>query len=149
MQWVVGLVLILVPLFGFTVVQAAHQEPAVLGTFVTAPFTVAELTQQGFSHDTACESSGPWLMVFSEKGFFSGNILSEEGCTYQTPFVPGSWRLSGVTITFQDSQDLGCGTEEYSYTYRLRGETLALSPLKDSCPERVYLFTTRLWKKPS
>lgn len=115
---------------------------------MTEAFTVAELTRQGFTQAAACESSGPWLIVFSEKGFFSGNILSEEGCKYQNPFETGSWQLSGERITFRDSQDLGCGLEAYTYTYKLRGGALTLSPVKDSCPERVYLFTTHAWKRP-
>jgi hypothetical protein len=148
-QWTAGLVLILAPLLSISFVRANQDQPVLLGTFVTAPFSVAELTREGFSHAVACESSGPWMMVLSESGFFSGNILSEEGCTYQNPFVTGSWRVSGGQITFRDSQDLGCGLEEYSYTYRLRGGALTFSPVKDSCPERVYLFTTHAWRKPS
>lgn len=147
-QWTVGLALILVPLLSFSFVSAGQRRPELLGTYLTAPFTVEELTQQGFSPAAACESAGPWLMVFSEKGFFSGNILSETGCKYQNPFVTGSWRLSGKQLTFRDSQDLGCGLDEYSYTYRLRGRTLTFSPVNDSCAERVYLFTTHIWKRP-
>lgn len=148
-QWIVGLALILVPLLSFSFVRAGQRPPDLLGTYTTEAFTVAELTRQGFSPAVACESSGPWMIVFSEKGFFSGNVLSEEGCTYQNPFVTGSWRLSGERITFRDSQDLGCGLEAYSYTYRLRDGALTFSPVKDSCSERVYLFTTHAWKRPS
>ena len=148
-QWLVGLVLILAPLLAFSFASAGQRQPALLGTFTTEAFTVEELTQQGFSPSAACESAGPWLIVFSEKGFFSGNFLSEEGCKYQNPFVTGSWRVLGKQLTFRDSQDLGCGLEEYSYRYRLRGDTLTLSPVKDACRERIYLFTTHAWKKPS
>jgi bla regulator protein blaR1 len=147
-QWTVGLVLILVPVLTFTLASANQPQPSLLGTYVTEPFTVEELTRQGFSPTAACENSGPWLMVFSESGFFSGNFLSEEGCEYQNPFVTGSWRLSGRQLTFRDSQDLGCGLEEYSYTYRLRNGALTFSPVKDSCRERIYLFTTHVWKRP-
>lgn len=147
-QWTVGLALILAPLLAFTFANAGQRQPALLGTYRTEPFTVAELTQHGFTPAAACENSGPWLMVFSERGFFSGNFLSEKGCTYQNPFVTGSWRLSGQQLTFRDSQDLGCGLEEYSYTYHLKNGTLTFSPVKDSCTERVYLFTTYAWKRP-
>lgn len=148
-QWTAGLVLILVPLLSVSCVQAGRSQPDLLGTYTTEAFTVAELERQGFSHATACENSGPWMIVFSEKGFFSDNILSEEGCTYQNPFVTGSWRVSGKQLTFRDSQDLGCGLDEYSYTYRLKGGVLTFSPVNDACRERVYLFTTHAWTRPS
>ncbi len=148
-QWTVGLLLILAPLLSFSFVSAKERQPALLGTYTTAPFTVAELTGHGFTPAAACENSGPWLMVFSERGFFSGNVDAEAGCTYQNPFVTGSWRLSGQQLTFRDSQDLGCGLEEYSYTYRLKDGVLTLSPVSDSCLERVYVFTTQAWKKRS
>ncbi len=147
-QWTAGLVLLLVPLLSVSCVQAGQRPPDLLGTYVTEAFTVAELTGQGFTQAAACENAGPWMIVLSEKGFFSGNVLSEAGCTYHNPFVTGSWRLSGERVTFRDTQDLGCGLEEYAYTYKLNGDSLTFSPVKDSCPERVYLFTTHAWERP-
>ncbi len=147
-QWTAGLALFLAPLLVLSFASAGQDKPSLLGTYSAGPFTVFELTQHGFTPVAACEHSGPWLIVFSERGFFSGNVDAEAGCTYQNPFVTGSWRLSGRQLTFRDSQDLGCGLEEYSYSYRLRGSTLTLRPVKDSCSERVYVFTTRAWKKP-
>ncbi|CAA9301756.1 MAG: Regulatory sensor-transducer, BlaR1/MecR1 family [uncultured Chloroflexia bacterium] len=147
-QWTAGLVLILVPLLSVSYVQAGQRKPDLLGTYTTEAFTVAELKRQGFTQAAACESSGPWMIVFSEKGFFSGNTVSEEGCKYQNPFVTGSWRLSGRRLPFRDTQDLGCGLEEYTYTYKLEEGALTFNPVKDSCPERVYLFTSHAWKRP-
>lgn len=146
-QWTAGLVLILIPLLSVSCVQAGQRQPALLGTYTTEAFTVAELKRQGFTQAAACEHSGSKMIILSEKGYFNGSTDDEDGCTYQNPFVTGSWQLSGRRLTFRDTQDLGCGLEEYSYTYTLRDDSLIVHPVNDGCRERVYLFTTHPWKK--
>lgn len=146
-QWMVGAALIVLPLLAIALATSEKVSQELLGTYRSGPISVAELVGEGFSPSVACENSGPWLLIFSERGFFSGNVDADPGCTYQSPFVTGSWSVVGDRVTFRDAKDVGCGLEDYSYVYKLEGDTLSLTPVSDPCPVREYVLTWHTWTR--
>ncbi len=122
-------------------------EPALLGTFVTGPFSVEELAVQGFNKQDICENSGTWIMDLRPAGWSVDNYPLP-GCIPFNPPVVGSWRLlENNVLAITELQDLGCSIEEYTYTWRLEGDTLTLSVIEDPCTPRIYFFTAHPWRK--
>lgn len=146
-QWLAGISLVVLPVLTMALARTAHDSTAILGTYRAEAVSLSELTGEGFSEALACENSGPWVLVFSDLGFFSGNVDAAPGCTYQNPFATSSWTIEGNQLAFRDSRDVGCGLEEYRYRYRLVDQTLTLTPVSDPCPVRAYVLSARAWKK--
>ncbi len=122
-------------------------EPALLGTFVTGPFSVEELAVQGFDKDAVCGNTGTFIMNLRPAGWSLDNHPLP-GCIPWNPPVVGSWRLlEGNVLAIRELQDLGCSPEEYTYTWRLEGDTLTLSVIEDPCTHRIYFFTAYPWRK--
>lgn len=122
-------------------------EPALLGSYLTGPFTVEELAVQGFEKDDLCGNTGTWIMTLRPAGWSLDNYPMP-GCTAWNPPIVGSWRLlENNVIAITELQDLGCGTEEYTYTWKLEGDTLTLSVVGDPCTPRIYFFTAHPWRK--
>jgi hypothetical protein len=97
------------------------EEPALLGTYVTGPFTVEELAVLGFNKDDICGNTGTFIMNLRPVGW-SLDSYPLPGCIAWNPPVVGSWRLlENNVLAITELQDLGCGTEEYTYTWRLEG----------------------------
>lgn len=123
------------------------EEPALVGSYTTGPFTVEEVALQGFSSASVCENTGTWIMDLRRYGW-SQNNYPVPGCTVANPAIVGSWRLlEGNVIAFHELQDLGCVQKDATYNWKLAGDTLTLSVIQDPCKERIYFFTAHPWKK--
>lgn len=146
-QWLAGVALLVLPILTMALAGKVHDMTPLLGTYRAEPVTVTELSEVGFSDALACENSGPWVLVFSDLGFFSGNVDAAPGCTYQSPFATSSWTVHGDQLTFRDSRDFGCGLELYRYRYHLDEQTLTLTPVSDPCPVRAYILSARAWRR--
>ncbi len=127
--------------------SGTSEEPALLGSYVTEPFTVEELAVQGFDKDAVCGNTGTFKMDLRPAGWSLDNYPLP-GCIAWNPPVVGSWRiLESDMIAIRELQDTGCGTEEYTYAWRLSGDTLTLSVAHDPCTHRIYFFTAHPWRK--
>lgn len=127
--------------------SGTSEEPALLGTYVTGPFTIEELAVQGFDKDSICGNTGTWTMALRPSGWSVDNYPLP-GCIPFNPPVVGSWRLlENNVLAITELQDLGCGTEEYTYRWRLEDDTLTLSVIEDPCTPRIYFFTAHPWRK--
>ncbi len=122
-------------------------EPALLGSYVTEPFTVEELAVLGFDKDDLCGNTGAFKMDLRPAGWSLDNYPLP-GCTSWNPPIVGSWRLlENDVIAIRELQGTGCGTEEYTYAWKLEGDTLTLSVVDDPCTHRIYFFTAHPWRK--
>lgn len=127
--------------------SGTSEEPALLGSYVTGPFTVEELALQGFNKDDICGNTGTWKMDLRPAGWSVDNYPLP-GCVPWNPPIVGSWRLlENNVLAIRELQDLGCNTEESTYSWKLDGDTLTLSVIEDPCELRIYFFTAHPWKK--
>ena len=127
--------------------SGTSEEPALLGTYVTEPFTVEELALQGFNKDDVCGNTGTFIMILRPAGWSLDNYPLP-GCIAWNPPVVGSWRLlDNNVLAITELQDLGCSKDEYTYTWKLEDDTLTLSALNDPCTVRSYFFTAHPWRK--
>lgn len=127
--------------------SGTQKEPALLGSYVSGPFTVEELAVQGFNKDDICGNTGTWMMTFRPMGWSLDNYPLP-GCIPWNPPIVGSWRLlENNVLAIRELQDLGCSPDEYTYSWRLEGDTLTFSVIEDPCEVRVYFFTAHPWKR--
>ncbi len=90
-QWLTRLSLVVLPDLTMALAGTVHDTTPLLDTHRSEPVTVAEMTEEGFSDAPACENSGPWVLVLSGLGFFSGNLDAAPGCTHQNPSIWPTW----------------------------------------------------------
>lgn len=127
--------------------SGTSEEPALLGSYVIEPFTVEELAVLGFNKQDICNNSGTFIMNLRPGGWGLDNYPLP-GCIAYNPPIVGSWRLlPNNVLAILELQDTGCGTEEYTYAWKLEGDTLMLSVVNDPCTPRIYFFTAHPWKK--
>lgn len=127
--------------------SGTSEEPALLSSYVTGPFTVEELALQGFNKDDICGNTGTWKMDLRPAGWSLDNYPLP-GCIAWNPPVVGSWRLlENNVLAIRELQDMGCSPEEYTYSWKLEGDTLTLSVIEDPCEVHIYFFTAHPWRK--
>lgn len=127
--------------------SGTQAEPALLGSYVTEPFTVEELAVQGFNKDDICGNTGTFKMDLRPAGWSFDNYPLP-GCIAWNPPVVGSWRLlENQVLAIRELQDLGCSPEEFTYSWTLEGDTLTFRVVNDPCDVRIYFFTAHPWRK--
>jgi hypothetical protein len=127
--------------------SGTSDEPALLGSYITGPFSVEEVALQGFSKEDVCGNTGTWIMNLRPAGWSLDNYPLP-GCIAWNPPVVGSWRLSeNNVIAIRELEDLGCSPEEYAYAWKLEGDMLTLNVVNDPCTVRIYVFTAHSWRK--
>lgn len=149
----------LLALFQIWVIGAAvAQEPPamgalvaseILGSFVTGPFTIEELTLMNpdLIKNDLCDNTGTWVMDVRGGGW-SLNNWPVPGCRGWNPAVLGSWRiLPGRVLAIRELRDTGCGLAEYTYAWHLLGDELTFEVVNDPCTPRIYIFTAHVWHK--
>lgn len=129
------------------ITSGTSEEPALLGSYLAEPFTVEELALQGMDKGDVCGNTGTWKMDLRPAGWSLDNY-PVPGCIAWNPPIVGSWRLlENNVIAIRELQDLGCSPDEFTYTWKLEGDTLTFSVVDDPCLGRIHIFTDHPWKK--